>query len=149
METHGRDCCCTRMQNKFRLPMTDDIINGMGHLIASDHKNHSYSSQLTDGRWFGRASVPDVNDTNVNFSCDHGSHLSHPLMVSSSSGSLVCSLPAVPALSSEELVGEMHHANVAFSQDYSRANQALGRDCQNFGISRGLVSVPAVLYIVF
>lgn len=149
METHGRDCCCTPMQNNFRLPMANDIIYGMGHLIANDHKNYSYSSQLTDGRWFGRASVPDVNDANVNFCCGHGSQLSHPSMVSSSSGSLVCSLLAVLALPSEELVGEMHHANAAFPQGYSRANQALGRDCQSFDISQGLVSVPAVLPIVF
>lgn len=143
METHGRDCCCTWTWDKFRLPMTDDIINGMEHLIADDHKHYSLPSQLTD------VSVSDVNDEEVNKLCDHGSQLSHPLMISLSSGSLLCSLPAVPALSSDGVLGDMHHDNAAFLRDYSHVNQALGRDCQYNGVSQGLVSVPAVSLDVF
>ena len=137
------DMCTLFRDNTGLLEMTDEAMHELRPSDANQgQEGYSLPHHMTDGHWFGRASVPDVADVVVNNSLDLGIEWSELCMTSlSSSGSLVCSQPAVSALPLAESYGGLLHTHGAYPLDHSScASQALGRDCHSTHVSEGLVS---------
>lgn len=150
---HCRDCRGTLLQDELRLLLMGETILGRT-VVDNGQRNDSQTHQTADECWFGRTSTSEANDASVKSSSGHVNLQSSPSMVSfPSSGNLVCSSPAVPASiprAGAELL-QLHgqepflaSGHVLSQEDYSRTNQALGRECHYGGVSSlmGLVSTP-------
>ncbi|KAJ3576522.1 hypothetical protein NPX13_g3680 [Xylaria arbuscula] len=137
----------TQLPDNIWLPvMTDETMYELRPMNTNQGQECcSLPHYMTDGHWFGRASVPDVANVVADNTLDPSIQWSQPCMVSlSSSGSLVCSQPAVSALPQAESCGGLLHAHGAFPFDYSACtSQALGRDCHNTHVSEGLASLQS------
>jgi hypothetical protein len=139
---HCQGCRCTLLQDNLRLPWMYGSTLGVGYLKAYRLEDNSSFCLTTDGHWFGRTSVPDVDDESMDNPPGLGNTKSPPCVSSiSSSSNLVCSSTAVSALPYGGLLGQELPLGGALAQDctYSRTNQAPGRDDHAMDISEGLV----------
>ncbi|KAI0441087.1 hypothetical protein F4803DRAFT_524949 [Xylaria telfairii] len=137
-------------RDEHRLPlMTTQDKYELGPWTASEIPESSSSSCfVTDGRWFGRANVPDVADMKSTTSLVNGSPWSQSyLNLSSSSGSLVCP-PAVLMSPPGEVFEDacFGNANAALLDDtYAHeANQAPRPWCGNTNVLESLVSTQCI-----
>lgn len=150
---HCRDCRCALLQDELRLLLKGTTILGRT-VVDNGLRNDSQTHQTADECWFGRTSISEANDAHVKSSFGHVNLRSLPKMVSfPSSGNLICSSPAVPASmprAGAELL-QLHGQEpflasgpLLSQEDYSRTNQALGRECHYGDVSSlmGLVSTP-------
>lgn len=150
--THCGNCRCALLQDELRLLLMGETIWGRTSLVENSQRYYSHTHQTADECWFGRTSSSEANDAPVKSSSGHVNLQSLPSMGSfPSSGNLVCSSPAVPASmprAGAELL-QLHGQEpflasgpLLSQEDYSRTNQALGRECHYGGVSSlmGLVS---------